>query len=141
MSRVSEAIQQDFFNLCNGIGLLHKNVHGDVVTIDNIKFYLWRTKKSKKYTILDPRNPTKLINKKAQYVFFVHGWLENVNTSWYNNLKHSFFEINPELYVIQVDWSEYAGKDYIIASYDTREVGRSSLKLTIKFSNSKHHSR
>ena len=107
------------------MAFVDKVIQGDKIVAENITYYLWTTNKAEDSVIVNLTTFNPLIKKNAFYVFFLHGWSENKETEWYRLLRQAFFKKNPNYYIIEVDWSFYGAKDYIIASYDTKPVGKS----------------
>ncbi|XP_063919223.1 phospholipase A1-like isoform X2 [Zophobas morio] len=123
-TKVSKPVKQQIFNIYTGVAFVDKAIQGDKIVAENITYYLWATNKAEDSVIVNLTTFNPLIKKNAFYVFFLHGWSENKETEWYRLLRQAFFKKNPNYYIIEVDWSFYGAKDYIIASYDTKPVGR-----------------
>ncbi|XP_063919431.1 phospholipase A1-like [Zophobas morio] len=119
----SDTTKQQIFDIYTNVALVDKGVQGDKVTADYIKYYLWPTNKAENYSIVNSTTINSLITGDALYIFFIHGWTESRETKWYELLRNAFFKRNPHYYIIEVDWSVYAEKDYVIASYDTKFIG------------------
>lgn len=76
------------------------------------------------YTEIDPANPEEIAAGKVPIVFIIHGWTENRDREWYEDLKNAFLTREENYYVVQVDWSDPANQIYTISSWNTKDVGK-----------------
>ncbi|KAJ3649677.1 hypothetical protein Zmor_021404 [Zophobas morio] len=123
LSVLPDTMKQDLVTVLSGKPLLDSLIRKNEILPENVKFYLWATKKAENYTLIDTSNPTELDKNDVTIVFIIHGWLETRETPWYEPLKNAFFEKNDRYYIIEVDWSPYASQEYLVAAFDTKPVG------------------
>lgn len=78
----------------------------------------------------DPKNKnfvqpidTSKINPSYPVIFITHGWTDEGNASWVQNLTNAFFE-QGNYNIIAVNWRKIAKQNYVAAAGNTKDVGK-----------------
>lgn len=75
-------------------------------------------------TLVTLQNYSSLVNSSKSTKFIIHGYLQNSNTAWMQDMASAFIK-NEDCQVIQVDWGKPAQQVYPISAQNTRVVGES----------------
>lgn len=92
-----------------------------------VNFYLFKNFQT--FLQINGSNVLNSVDKTAEIVFLIHGWTENREKQWYEDLKNAFFSRDDKHYnLIQVDWSAAAGLAYHKAVGEIKNVGKFPIK-------------
>ncbi|XP_044265372.1 uncharacterized protein LOC123011801 [Tribolium madens] len=120
---IEDRFKEDFFKIYKHTAIEAKEITNEHVTPDKIKYFLFTKNHPENYTEIDPSSPEELAEAKVPLVFIIHGWTENREREWYEDLKNAFLTRKEDYYVVQVDWSDPADQIYTISSWNTKDVG------------------
>ncbi|EFA06789.1 Vitellogenin-2-like Protein [Tribolium castaneum] len=120
---IEDRLKEDFFKIYKHTAIEAKEITNEHVTPDKIKYFLFTKNHPENYTEIDPSSPEELAEAKVPIVFIIHGWTENREREWYEDLKNAFLTRREDYYVVQVDWSDPADQIYTISSWNTKDVG------------------
>lgn len=118
---VDEKYRDDFYRIRNNLPFDTEIPENRAVNISQVTYYLFTRDNANNYIQIDESNKEKL-NTTKPIVFLLHGWTENRSRQWYNDLKDALLD-NDDVYVVQVDYSEPAGGNYLEAVYLSPQVG------------------
>lgn len=119
---INDSIKRGIFNLYKAAAVLTREFDEKPVTHKNISYYLYTIYNPHQYIQLNSRNLNLFVNKKV--VFFIHGWRNSKNVTWYRNLKNAFLKRYSDYYIVQVDWAGPANQLYYVSSINTSDVGK-----------------
>ncbi|RZB38691.1 endothelial lipase-like, partial [Asbolus verrucosus] len=93
------------------------------VKSDDVTFYLFTRNSSwNKQVYKDDQENDIDGNKNTKIV--IHGWIDNHNRSWYQNLTEEYLK-KGDFNIIQIDWERVAQSLYISSAQNTKLVGHS----------------
>ncbi|KAJ3642078.1 hypothetical protein Zmor_024896 [Zophobas morio] len=92
------------------------------VTSYRIQYFLYSPEHQNEPILIGPNNASRYVQRDYPVRIFIHGWTGSRESPFYPLLKKALFS-RGKFYIIQVDFSELAKKNYILVAKKSPEVG------------------
>ena len=93
------------------------------VTSYRIQYFLYSPEHQNEPILIGPNNASRYVQRDYPVRIFIHGWTGSRESPFYPLLKKALFS-RGKFYIIQVDFSELAKKNYILVAKKSPEVGK-----------------